>query len=403
MKRKNVVGICKGLILFAALFGRAGCAAAENQSDIQLKYFDAGYDERDAGQNDELLCITRADRTFLFRNAPASISHVTQASDGSVLVLYTTEESEKWQWRLSLFTESGEEQWQYVAAEYDAECGWNSAVDLYTRDAEIVLNVYESREQTAYDEVRLKWDGTVCRKKMVKIIDDMRQRVHDFPRYTVKEFYTNARAEIVSKQNDRVLTIDMPYGSSYFAQLGQERLICATVEGGNAVFQMMDEQGNLHLAEGKADAELDFKCFVGIRNQKVCALFTDGADAPRWLMGSVDFAKNTVFFEDVPLTRDSGWYDTAAAVIEEGFVFAQYDAEQRRVCFTLLREDGTIADCLSDVPSGYYRFLENNGEGCIQSVRWDGSDGCMYMTTYTSTVLNPHAAYHDTESGRLSE
>lgn len=403
MKRKNVVGICKGLILFAALFSCGGCAAAENQSDIQPEYFDAGCEEREAGQNDELLRVTRADRTFLFRNAPASISHVTEAPDGSVLVLYTTEEAEKWQWRLSLFAESGEEQWQYVAAEYDADSGWDSAVDLYTCDVEIVLNVYESREQTAYDEVRMKWDGTVRRKKAVKIIDDMRQRVHDFPQYTVKEFYTNARAEIVSKQNDRALTIDMPNGSSYFAQLGQEELLCATVEGENAVFQMMDEQGKLHLAEGKADADLDFKCFVGIRNRKVYALFTDGADALRWLMGSVDFAENTVEFEEIPLARDSGWYDTAAAVIQEGFVFAQYDAEQRQVRFTLLREDGTTADGLSDVPNGYYRFLENSDEGCIQSMWWDGTDGCMHTATYTPTVLNPHAAYHDTELRRLSE
>lgn len=403
MKKRNFVGICEGLMLFAALFGRAGCAGAENQSNIRPGYFDTEY----AGQTDarerDSLCVTRTDRTFLFRNAPASISHVTQAPDGSVLVLYTTEETEKWQWRLSLFTASGEEQWRYMAAEYDADSGWNSAVDLYTRDDEIVLNVYENREQTAYEEVRLKWDGAVSRKRAVKIIDDMRRRVHDFPLYTVKEFYTNARAEIVSKRNGCALTIDMPYGSSYFAQLGQGWLICAMVEGENAVFQMMDEQGKLHLAEGKADAELDFKCFVGIRNQKAYALFTDGTEAPRWLMGSVDFAENTVDFEDVPLARDSGWYDTAATAIQEGFLFAQYDAEQRQVRFTLLREDGTTANCLNDVPDGYYRFMNNGDEGCIQSVRWNGSDGCMHIATYTPTVLNPHAAYHDTESRGLSE
>ncbi len=115
-----------------------------------------------------------------------------------------------------------------LSANTRLDSGYGSAVDLFVSDSEITLDVYETREQTAYCEVILNWDGTVCRKKTVRVADDMCQRIHDFPLYTVKEFYTNARAQILSKQTGKSATVDIPNGFPAFAQIG-DLLICATV------------------------------------------------------------------------------------------------------------------------------------------------------------------------------
>lgn len=118
------------------------------------------------------------------------------------------------------------ETWQYVVSEYAPDSGYGSAVDLFVSDSEITLDTYETREQTAYCEAILTWDGTVRRKKAVRVTDDMRQRIHDFPLYTVREFYTNARAQILCKQTGKSAMADIPNGFPAFAQIG-DLLICA--------------------------------------------------------------------------------------------------------------------------------------------------------------------------------
>ena len=100
------------------------------------------------------------------RRAPVSMrAQVSDAPDGSLLVLYNTEETDVWQCRLSLFSPCGNETWQYVVSEYALDSGYGSAVDLFVSDSEITLDAYETREQTAYCEVILTWDGTVRRKR----------------------------------------------------------------------------------------------------------------------------------------------------------------------------------------------------------------------------------------------
>lgn len=101
---------------------------------------------------------------------------------------------------MSLFTEYGKEKWQYVIHEYDIDSGIDSAVDVCVNDLEIKIDVYDNREQLEYSEVIMKWDGTVKSKKNVRILDDMRQRVHDFSMYTVKEFYTNDKQKSFQKR-----------------------------------------------------------------------------------------------------------------------------------------------------------------------------------------------------------
>ena len=102
-------------------------------------------------------------------------------------------------------------------------------LSIFCQRLEITLDTYETREQTAYREVILTWDGTVRRKKTVRVTDDMRQRIHDFPLYTVREFIRNARTQILCKQTGKSAMVDIPNGFPAFAQIG-DLLICSTVE-----------------------------------------------------------------------------------------------------------------------------------------------------------------------------
>lgn len=365
----------KYLTLLAVLLCPAVCASAEAPSDSPKDVSASLSDGFSVAQNAV---------TLRFQCAPSSISQVIDAPDGSLLVLYNTEGTDAWQCRLSLFSPSGNETWQYVVSEYALDSGYGSAVDLFVSDSEITLDAYETREQTAYREVILTWDGTVRRKKTVRIADDMRQRTHDFPLYTVKEFYTNARAQILCKQTGSSTMVDIPNGFPAFAQIG-DLLICATVEDDLVAFQAMDQQGTLRLIESNAGDGLELKCFAGIRDQKVYSLFTREDDDLQWLLCSVDLDENTLEWTEIPLNHDLVWYSAAAAIIQDGIVFAQHDGEQHQLYFTLLKWDGTHANFLSSVPNGYHQFLDPRDEKSIRAILWDGVSDCASLVTYTPT------------------
>ena len=322
--------------------------------------------------------------TLRFQCAPSSISQVIDAPDGSLLVLYNTEGTDAWQCRLSLFSPSGNETWQYVVSEYALDSGYGSAVDLFVSDSEITLDTYETREQTAYREVVLTWDGTVRRKKTVRVTDDMRQRIHDFPLYTVREFYTNARAQIFCKQTSKSAMVDIPNGFPAFAQIG-DHLICATVEDDLVSFQAMDQQGTLRFIAGNAGDGLELKCFAGIRDQKVYSLFTREDDDLQWLLCSVDLDENSLEWTEIPLNHDLVWYSAAAAIIPDGIVFAQHDGERHQLYFTLLKWDGTHANFQTSIPNGYHQFLDPLDEKSIRAILWDGVSDCASLVTYTPT------------------
>ena len=365
----------KYLTLLVVLLCPVVCASAEAPSDSPK--------DVSASLSDGF-SVAQSAVTLRFQCAPSSISQVIDAPDGSLLVLYNTEETDAWHCRLSLFSPSGNETWQYVVSEYAPDSGYGSAVDLLVSDLEITLDIYETREQTAYCEVILTWDGTVRRKKTVRVTDDMRQRIHDFPLYTVKEFYTNARAQILCKQTGSSAMIDIPNGFPAFAQIG-DLLICATVEDDLVAFQAMDQQGNLRLIESNAGDGLELKCFAGIRDQKVYSLFTREDDGLQWLLCSVDLDENTLEWTEIPLNHDLVWYSAAAAIIPDGIVFAQHDGERYQLYFTLLKWDGTHANFLSSVPNGYHQFLDSRDEKSIRAILWNGVSDCASLVTYTPT------------------
>ena len=341
MEKRRFIKFRKCLTLLVVLLCPAVCASAETPSDSPK--------DVSASLSDGF-SVTQNAVTLRFQCAPSSISQVIDAPDGSLLVLYNTEETDAWQCRLSLFSPSGNETWQYVVSEYAPDSGYGSAVDLFVSDSEITLDTYETREQTAYCEVILTWDGTVRRKKTVHIVDDMRQRIHDFPLYTVREFYTNARAQIFCKQTGKSAMVDIPNGFPAFAQIG-DLLICSTVED----------------------------------DQKVYSLFTREDDDLQWLLCSVDLDENTLEWTEIPLNHDLVWYSAAAAIIPDGIVFAQHDGERHQLYFTLLKRDGTHANFLSSIPNGYQQFLDPRDEKSIRAILWDGVSDCASLVTYTPT------------------
>lgn len=365
----------KYLTLLVVLLCPVVCASAEAPSDSPKDV---------SASHSDGFSVEQSAVTLRFQCAPSSISQVIDAPDGSLLVLYNTEETDAWQCRLSLFSPSGNETWQYVVSEYAPDSGYGSAVDLFVSDSEITLDTYETREQTAYCEAILTWDGTVRRKKTVRVTDDMRQRIHDFPLYTVREFYTNARAQVLCKQTGKSAMVDIPNGFPAFVQIG-DLLICSTVEDDLVAFQAMDQQGKLRFIEGNAGDGLELKCFAGIRDQKVYSLFTREDDDLQWLLCSVDLDENTLEWTEIPLNHDLVWYSAAAAIISDGIVFAQHDGEQQQLYFTLLKWDGTHANFLSSVPNGYQQFLDPRGEKSIRAILWDGVSDCASLVTYTPT------------------
>ena len=375
MKKRCFLKFRKYLTLLVVLLCPAVCASAEIQSDspknVSASLFDG-------------FSVTQSAVTLRFQCAPSSISQVIDVPDGSLLVLYNTEETDAWHCRLSLFSPSGNETWQYVVSEYAPDSGYGSAVDLFVSDSEITLDAYETREQTAYCELILNWDGTVRRKKTVRVVDDMRQRIHDFPLYTVREFYTNARAQILCKQTGNSAMVDIPNGFPAFAQIG-DLLICATVEDDLVAFQAMDQHGNLRLIEGNAGDGLELKCFAGIQDQKVYSLFTREDNGLQWLLCSIEWDNNTLEWTEIPLNHDLIWYSAAAAIIPDGIVFAQHDGERHQLYFTLLKWDGTHANFLSSVPNGYQQFLNPRDEKSIRAILWDGGSDCASLVTYTPT------------------
>ena len=398
MKKKNFIKHKKYyMMIFVWLTCNTVYARAEFQKNIQSvhSYDSIGHYENIMVGNDsqkqkqdsisDLFYVMQDDITLQFQNIPISVYKVIEASDNSVLILYRTEDDEKWQCRISIFTEYGKEKWQYIIREYDIDSGLDSDVDVCVNDLEIKIDAYDNREQLEYSEVVLNWDGTVQSKKNVRILDDMRQRVHDFSMYTVKEFYTNDQAEILSKKNNRVTVITMPYGFHYFKQVSQELLVCTTINEDNVVFQIIDQQGEQRLINGKGDVNLEFKCFAGIRDQKVYGLFTSGDDSLRWLLCSIDLGNDTLNFKEIPLDHYSAWYSTMAAIIQEGIVFVQHDYEQRQLCFTLLKWDGECIKYLKDIQNGYYEFLDNDGGTFIRGILWDGTNKCANVVKYTMT------------------
>ncbi len=372
MEKRCFIKFRKCLTLLVVLLCPAVCASAEIPSDSPKNV---------SAFHSDGFSVAQSAVTLRFQCAPSSVSQAIVAPDGSLLVLYNTEETDAWQCRLSLFSPSGNETWQYVLSEYALDSGYGSAVDLFVSDSEITLDTYETREQTAYCEVLLNWDGTVRRKKTVRVADDMRQRIHDFPLYTVKEFYTNARAQILSKQTGKSAMVDIPNGFPAFAQIGN-LLICATVEDDLVTFQAMDQQGNLRLIEGDAGDGLELKCFAGIQDQKVYSLFTREDDGLQWLLCSVDLDENTLEWTEIPLNHDLVWYAAAAAIIPDGIVFAQHDGEQHQLYFTLLEWDGTHANFLTSIPNGYHQFLDPRDEKSIRAILWDGVSDCASLVTY---------------------
>ena len=365
----------KYLTLLVVLLCPVVCASAEAPSDSPKDV---------SASHSDGFSVTQNAVTLRFQCAPSSISQVIDAPDGSLLVLYNTEETDAWQCRLSLFSPSGNETWQYVISEYAPDSGYGSAVDLFVSGSEITLDTYETREQMAYCEAILTWDGTVRRKKTVRVTDDMRQRIHDFPLYTVREFYTNARAQILCKQTGKSAMVDIPNGFPAFAQIG-DLLICATVEDDLVAFQAMDQQGNLRLIESNAGDGLELKCFAGIQDQKVYSLFTREDDGLQWLLCSVDLDENTLEWTEIPLNHDLVWYSAAAAIIPDGIVFAQHDGERHQLYFTLLKWDGTHANFQTSIPNGYQQFLDPRDEKSIRAILWDGVSDCASLVTYTPT------------------
>lgn len=373
MEKRCFMKFRKYLTLLVVLLCPVVCASAEAPSDSPK--------DVSASLSDGF-SVTQSAVALRFQCAPSSISQVIDAPDGSLLVLYNTEGTDAWHCRLSLFSPSGNEMWQYVVSEYALDSGYGSAVDLFVSGSEITLDAYETREQTAYREVILTWDGTVRRRKTVRVADDMRQRIHDFPLYTVREFYTNARAQILCKQTGNSTMVDIPNGFPVFAQIG-DHLICATVEDDLVCFQAMDQQGTLRFIEGNAGDGLKLKCFVGIRDQKVYSLFTREDDGLQWLLCSIDLDENTLEWAEIPLNHDLVWYAAAAAIIQDGIVFAQHDGEQHQLYFTLLEWDGTHASFLTSIPNGYHQFLDPRDERSIRAILWDGVSDCASLVTYT--------------------
>lgn len=373
MEKRCFLKFRKYLTLLVVLLCPAVCVSAETPSDSPK--------DVSASLSDGF-SVTQSAVALRFQCAPSSISQVIDAPDGSLLVLYNTEETDAWQCRLSLFSPCGNETWQYVVSEYALDSGYGSAVDLFVSDSEITLDIYETREQTAYCEVILNRDGTVRGKKTVRVADDMRQRIHDFPLYTVREFYTNARAQVLCKQTGKSTTIDIPNGFPVFAQIG-DFLICATVGNDLVAFQVMDQQGNLRFIEGNAGDGLELKGFAGIWDQKVYSLFTCEEDGLQWLLCSVDLDENTLEWTEIPLNHDLVWYSAAAAIIQDGIVFAQHDGERHQLYFTLLKWDGTHANFLSRIPNGYHQFLDPHDEKSIRAILWDGVSDCASLVTYT--------------------
>ena len=165
MEKRCFMKFRKYLTLLVVLLCPVVCASAEAPSDSPK--------DVSASLSDGF-SVAQSAVTLRFQCAPSSISQVIDAPDGSLLVLYNTEGTDAWHCRLSLFSPSGNETWQYVISEYAPDSGYGSAVDLFVSDSEITLDTYETREQTAYCEAILTWDGTVRRKKTVRVADDMR-------------------------------------------------------------------------------------------------------------------------------------------------------------------------------------------------------------------------------------
>ena len=148
---------------------------------------------------------------------------------------------------------------------------------------------------------------------------------------------------------------------------------------------MMDQQGTLRFIEGNAGDGLELKCFAGIQDQKVYSLFTREDDGLQWLLCSVDLDENTLEWTEIPLNHDLVWYSAAAAIIQDGIVFAQHDGEQQQLYFTLLKWDGTHANFQTSVPNGYHQFLDPRDEKSIRAILWDGVSDCASLVTYTPT------------------
>lgn len=394
MKGRFLIIVQKCLLLLVVMACNTVHVTAESLKNIRPEYFDNSTRryENSMRQNDslrqmhdsdsDLFYVMHEEHTLHFQNIPISIFQVIEVPDDSVLVLYSTEETEKWQWRVSLFSKDGIEKWQYVVREYNVDSGFSSDIDIRVDVQDIILNIYDRRDQTEYCKVVLKWDGTVRKAEKVRIFNDMKQRVYDFPMYTVIEFYTNGQAKIVSKQNNKDITVSMPNGTNYFAQISKELLVCATIGEKTAVFQIIDQQGKRHIINGKVSADLEFKCFIGIWDNRVYGLFASEGDTSRWFICSVDLEKYTLNLEKIQLEHYVGQYPITGVLIQNGIVFAQYNYDQNRLYFTLLKSNGKRKDYFIGVPKGYFDFVDQSEGQSIQSVLWNGSSNCVKLVTY---------------------
>ena len=171
MKKKNFIKHKKYyMMIFVWLTCNTVYARAEFQKNIQSvhSYDSIGHYENIMVGNDsqkqkqdsisDLFYVMQDDITLQFQNIPISVYKVIEASDNSVLILYRTEDDEKWQCRISIFTEYGKEKWQYIIREYDIDSGIDSDVDVCVNDLEIKIDAYDNREQLEYSEVVLNWD-----------------------------------------------------------------------------------------------------------------------------------------------------------------------------------------------------------------------------------------------------
>ena len=205
-----------------------------------------------------------------------------------------------------------------------------------------------------------------------------------FPLYTVREFYTNARAQILCKQTGKSAMVDIPNGFPAFAQIG-DLLICATVEDDLVAFQVMDQQGNLRFIEGNAGDGLELKCFAGIRDQRYTAFLPaktttcNGFSVPllwmktRW--NGRKFRSITIWY-GIPQPRPSfRMASSSRSTMANGIS-----------CISrLLKWGGTHANFLSSVPNGYHQFLDPRDEKSIRAILWDGVSDCASLVTYTPT------------------
>lgn len=143
--------------------------------------------------------------------------------------------------------------------------------------------------------------------------------------------------------------------------MGQELLVCTTINEDNVVFQIIDQQGEQRLINGNGDVIWNSSVLLGFEIKKYMGFLPAEMIAWRWLLCSIDLENDTLNFKEIPLDHYSAWYSTTASITQEGIVFVQHDYEQRQLCFTLLKWNGEYIKYLKDIQNGYYEFLDNDG------------------------------------------